>query len=84
MSDNLLIAMKCSLSQIILLTAVFLSVDVHAMNMDRDNVAYASQGMQRAFHIQTQNLIPGNDVSKSYVSHALVVDRDGNHLDAGN
>lgn len=84
MSDNLLIAMKYSLLQIILLTAVFLSVDVHAVNMDRDNVAFASQEMQRVFHIQTQNLIPGNDVSKSYVSHALVVDRDGSHLDAGN
>lgn len=58
--------------------------EVHASGMGTENVAFAPQDMQRTYHIQTQNLIPGNNAARSFVSHASVIDRDGNHLDAGN
>lgn len=69
---------------IITVSAILLMFEVHASGMGTENVAFAPQDMQRTYHIQTQNLIPGNNAARSFVSHASVIDRDGNHLDAGN
>ena len=68
----------------ITVSAILLMFEVHASGMGTENVAFAPQDMQRTYHIQTQNLIPGNNAARSFVSHASVIDRDGNHLDAGN